>query len=231
MPPLNTPAGQAWLWREIDAVKPDLIVFDSIMCLLVGPLSDEEAWAPMVPLIRQLSSRRIAQVWLHHTGHDKSKGFGSKTREWEMDTVGMLSKKGNTDDGSLLFEFTKARLRTPQTAGLFKTQLIRRDVDGWTTEPGTVKAKETAGERKRAWLIDVYANLSGDVTPTPGYTAALVRKVPIKDIRATMIKRGFLALEDGKIPQSERTAFRRAREELIRDHGFASDGTNIWLTK
>ena len=74
MPPLNTPAGQAWLWREIDAVKPDLIIFDSIMCLLVGPLSDEETWAPMMPLIRQLSSRRIAQVWLHHTGHDTNKG-------------------------------------------------------------------------------------------------------------------------------------------------------------
>ena len=29
--------------------------------------------------------------------------------------------------------------------------------------------------------------------------ALTVPKVPIKDIRATMIKRGFLALEDGKI--------------------------------
>lgn len=83
MPPLNTPAGQAWLWREIDAVQPDLIIFDSIMCLLVGPLSDEETWGPMMPLIRQLSSRRIAQVWLHHTGHDTNKGFGTKTSQWE----------------------------------------------------------------------------------------------------------------------------------------------------
>jgi RecA-family ATPase len=37
MPPLNTPVGQAWLRREIDAIKPDIIVFDSIMCLLIGP--------------------------------------------------------------------------------------------------------------------------------------------------------------------------------------------------
>jgi hypothetical protein len=29
----------------------------------------------------------IAQVWLHDTGHDTTKGFGTKTREWEMDTV------------------------------------------------------------------------------------------------------------------------------------------------
>ena len=83
--------------------------------------------------------------------------------------------------------------------------MIRRDDDGWITEPGTVKAKESAGDRKRAWLMDVYADLAGDALPTTGHTAALVRKVPIKDIRATMIKRGFLALEDGKMPTSERT--------------------------
>ena len=45
MPPLNKPEGQKWLWREIEAVKPDLIIFDSLMCLLVGPLSEEETWA------------------------------------------------------------------------------------------------------------------------------------------------------------------------------------------
>jgi hypothetical protein len=45
MPPLNTPEGEKWLWREIEAVKPDAIVFDSIMCLLAGSMSEEESWA------------------------------------------------------------------------------------------------------------------------------------------------------------------------------------------
>src|SRR5271155_3202121 len=31
MPPLNTPEGATWLMREIEVVKPDLIIFDSIM--------------------------------------------------------------------------------------------------------------------------------------------------------------------------------------------------------
>ena len=44
MPPLNTPEGQKWLWKEIEAVKPDPIIFDSIMCLLVGTMSEEESW-------------------------------------------------------------------------------------------------------------------------------------------------------------------------------------------
>jgi AAA domain len=43
MPPLNTPEGEKWLWREIEAVEPDLIVFDSIMCLLAGSMSEEES--------------------------------------------------------------------------------------------------------------------------------------------------------------------------------------------
>ena len=81
MPPLNTPEGEKWLWREIDFIKPDLIVFDSIMCLLTGSMSEEESWAPVKALVRKISGRRVAQIWLHHTGHDNSKGFGTKTRE------------------------------------------------------------------------------------------------------------------------------------------------------
>ena len=87
MQPLNTPEGAKWLWREIEAVQPDMIFFDSIMCLLAGTMGEEESWAPVKLLMRKISSNRIGQVWLHHTGHDSSKGFGTKTREWEMDTV------------------------------------------------------------------------------------------------------------------------------------------------
>ncbi|WP_370143096.1 AAA family ATPase [Bradyrhizobium yuanmingense] len=229
MPPLNGSAGQQWLWREIEAVKPDLIIFDAIMSLLVGPLSEEETWLPMTPLIRQISSQRIGQVWLHHTGHDTSKGFGTKTMQWQLDTVLMLTK--NDGDRSLTLEFSKARLRRPETEGLFKPQTIRRDAPGWTSEPGNVKPKESASERKRAWFQQVYNNLALDVTPSPGHTAAPVRKVAITAIRGEMIKRGFLATEDGKLPARERVAFQRAREELLRSGQFATDGTAFWRVK
>ena len=75
----------------IEAIKPDLIIFDSIMCLLVGPMQDEATWAPMKPLVCELSARKIAQVWFNHA-NDLGKSFGDKTREWEMDTTGKLSK-------------------------------------------------------------------------------------------------------------------------------------------
>jgi RecA-family ATPase len=72
-PSLNTDAGQAWLWREIEAVKPALIIFDSIMCLLTGSMSEEESWAPVKGLVRQISARRIAQIWVHHTATTRQK--------------------------------------------------------------------------------------------------------------------------------------------------------------
>jgi hypothetical protein len=66
MPPLNTEPGQKWLRREIEFIKPDLIEFDSIMSLCIGVVAEEEPWMPMKPFVRELSTRRIAQVWLHH---------------------------------------------------------------------------------------------------------------------------------------------------------------------
>ena len=50
-------------------------------------MAEEESWEPIKPLGRMLSGRRIGPSWMHHTGHDANKGFGTKTREWEMDTV------------------------------------------------------------------------------------------------------------------------------------------------
>jgi hypothetical protein len=117
LPPLNTEAGQAWLKREIAAIKPDLIVFDSIMRLLIGSMSEEATWMPVRPFVRWLSAQRIAQVWLHHA-NDIGKSFGDKTREWEMEAVIKLSKVEG-DETAILFEFVKARLRTPKTAAQF----------------------------------------------------------------------------------------------------------------
>lgn len=189
------------------------------------------AWAPCLPLIRQLSARRIAQVWLNHTGHDATRSFGTKTKEWEFDGVILLSKHP-TDDTAVLLQFTKARLRTPKTAGLFSPQLIRRTEQGWTTEAATVGGpKETIGQRKQAWLKVIYSELADGVQATPGYNGVPVRKAAIDAIRYGMIGRGYLTVEDGKLPGRERTAFQRAKEALIRAALFASDGETLWSIK
>jgi hypothetical protein len=115
VPPLNTDLGQAWLRREIEAIKPDLVLFDSIMCLLVGPMQDEATWAPMKPMVCELSARKIAQVWFNHA-NDLGKSFGDKTREWEMDTVFKLSKVGGDKSGSNLHRPGCARPKPPASS-------------------------------------------------------------------------------------------------------------------
>jgi hypothetical protein len=67
---------------------------------MIGSMSEEESWAPVKNMSRQISARRIAQVWDHHTGHDTTKGFGTKTREWQMDVVIMLSKVDDENDSA-----------------------------------------------------------------------------------------------------------------------------------
>jgi AAA domain len=218
MPPLNTPEGEKWLWREIEAVKPDLIVFDSIMCLLAGSMSEEESWAPVKAMVRKISSRRIAQIWLHHTGHDTSKGFGTKTREWEMDTVVALTKQAE-DDGSIAMEFKKARLRTPENREQFDPRSIRLEPDGWTSEG---MAKASSGKRGSEVeqiahaILAAYDRLADAVEASPGFDGKPVRKVKSEAIRAEVQNRGFLDTDEkGNVTPTSRSHYSRAKTNLL----------------
>lgn len=235
MPPLNTPKGRAWLWREIDSVKPDMIVFDSIMCLLGGKMSDEESWEPMKPIVRQISSRRIAQIWLHHTGHDTGKGFGTKTREWEMETVLIMTKVEDDDDNagaSFHLEFTKARLRTPKNFEQFKPKTIRCDDAGFSFEDGAAKSKAKSGGDAKTLtrsFVDAYERLADSVKPSAGFDNKPVRKVPVDDIREEMRERGFLEVDDaGKVTSRCRLNFHRAKKSLLDAKRFAEKAREIW---
>lgn len=230
MPPLNTPEGEAWLWREIDAIKPDLIVFNSIMCLLTGSMSEEESWAPVKALVRKISSRRVAQVWLHHTGHDISKGFGTKTREWEMDTVVSLTRA--EDDKSLSMEFRKARLRTPENREQFAPRLVRCDKDGWT-EIGQLTVSKgrqiSEGASIKHAVLSAYDRLADNVPASTGLNGAPVRKVSVETLRNEVRSRGFLDVnEKGQITPTSRTLFRRAKTALIESRKLVEMDSLLW---
>jgi hypothetical protein len=202
MPPLNTEAGQAWLKREIAAVKPDLIIFDSIMCLLIGSMSEEATWMPVRPFVRWLSAQRIAQVWLHHA-NDLGKSFGDKTREWEMEAVVKLSKVEG-DEGAILFEFVKARLRTPKTAAQF-LPIVIHPAD-WEFE-GAIKG---AGK-------------------SPGFDGKPVSKVKVDAIRDEMKRRGFLEKnEKGQLTSTGKSNLRRAKTSLLSAGKILESEDLIW---
>ena len=232
MPPLNTPEGEKWLWHEIDLIKPDLIVFDSIMCLLTGSMSEEESWAPVKALVRKISSRRIAQVWLHHTGHDNSKGFGTKTREWEMDTVVSLTK-GGEDDESLSMEFRKARLRTPEMREQFEARKITCGPDGWiiigngVSKPRDGRSQEIVTVRHA--LVDAYNRLSNGISLSPGFDGQPVRKVAVEAIREEVKSRGLLQVNElGGLTNSGRSAFHRAKADMITAKSHIESKGFLW---
>jgi hypothetical protein len=133
--PLNTTAGQAYIERLIAQIKPDFIVFDAVMCLLTGDMKDGEAWAAVMPWVRSLTRRRIGQLWLHHTGHDESRSYGDKTKEWQLDTVMHMEAIERDDaDVSFALEFRKARERTPATRADFQRARIAIVGDQWTVD-------------------------------------------------------------------------------------------------
>jgi hypothetical protein len=135
--PLNNLAGQGLIEAQIQRIgRVNLIIFDNIMSLIAGDQKDEVGWEQAMPWIRSLTQRHIAQVWLHHTGHDTTRGYGTKTREWQMDNVLHFEKVERAEtDVSFKLTFVKAREREPTTRNDFRDVVITLTNNVWTWEP------------------------------------------------------------------------------------------------
>jgi hypothetical protein len=133
--PLNTIEGQAWMDALIEKLGGiDLVIADNIMCLTVGDMKDPEPWRQTMPWVLSLTKRVVGQVWIHHTGHDESRSYGDKTREWGLDTVAHFDVvKRDDTDVSFLMTFKKARERTPATRFDFQDVKIALVDDRWDT--------------------------------------------------------------------------------------------------
>jgi RecA-family ATPase len=231
MPPLNKEDGEKWLLAEIEAVKPDLIIFDNIMSLLVGSMSDPESWAPIILLMRKLTSMRIAQAWIHHTGHDESRSYGDKTREWQMDTV--LRLLASKDGEAVTLDFTKSRLKTPKTKDLYRPRLIACGPDGCEVIGEAAPAKkgkqQSDVENIMAAILAAYDRLSDGVDPSTGFAGETVRKVKVDALREAVRDRGFLdTKESGGVTDKGRQGFHRAKASLIAKRVLIESGGLVW---
>ena len=235
MPPFNEADGEKWLMKEIEAVQPDLIIFDSIMCLLNGTMAEEESWEPVKHLARRITSLNIAQIWLHHTGHDGAKGFGTKTREWEMDTVVRLAFADDNHE-AIAMEFRKARLRTPENFEQFKARTLSRGADGWASD--AMSGKPMDGRRSaeviklKHAIVDAYSRLTDGAPLTTGFAGQQVRKVETDRLRDEVKRRGFLDIKDsGGMTNASRVLYHRAKTDLIASGKFVESDEFFWRTK
>jgi AAA domain len=223
--PLNTPKGQAWLLALIKKIgKLDLIIFDNVMSLLIGSMIEEESWAQAMPLVRILTQRNIGQLWVHHTGHDETRAYGTKTREWQLDTVIHLDavEKDETDV-SFMLSFKKARERTPATRYDFDDVHISLINDEWQHEASERVSVRPASPTALKFL-DALTNVltSDQAMPISGNRKAAKRDHWLKEC-------AHLGLVDiDSKAHSARTLLSKYRRELVTANRVACGGDLTW---
>jgi hypothetical protein len=225
--PLNTPQGQAFLDRFIEAIGGvDLIVFDSIMCLIVGEMKEEEPWAKTLPWILSLTRRQIGQLWIHHTGHDETRGYGTKTREWQLDCVIHLTKVDDVEtDISFTLEFGKARERRPDNRADFRTVNIKLLNDRWTCDGMRVVKPAAVTDTAQRFLDALHNVLAGDrakgvVEIIDGHRAAHVDAWAKEAMK--------LGLLDPDKPDSARSLLSKYRRDLVAKHRIGCSDKWCW---
>jgi hypothetical protein len=223
--PLNTIEGQAWMNALIDKIGGvDLVIVDNIMSLTVGDMKDPEPWQQTIPWAHSLTKRAIGQVWIHHTGHDESRSYGDKSREWQMDTVAHLDAvKRDDTDVSFCMAFKKARERTPATRFDFQDVKIAIVNDCWEHELTQTqrpdKVPPLTGKALEA-LTNVLASDQAVTLPSS-------RRAAHRDHwEAECAARGLIDM--GK-PHSARTLFNKFRRELVAANRIACEGDFSWL--
>jgi hypothetical protein len=219
MPPFDTKAGQDWLDTFVDRIGGiDFIIFDNFMSLCVSDLRDEEGWQALKPYVLSLTKRRIGQLWLHHVGHDKSKLYGTKTREWHMDTV-MLGEAAVAPGAEVAFKltFTKARRRKPSNRADFETVQVELREGHWSSsaaEPGGTNKPRALPAAAKIALEELRRCIDheGEVMPSATNIPRDHRGIRVSKWRDRCYSAG---ISTGEKEGTRRQAFGRAKEKLI----------------
>jgi hypothetical protein len=205
MLPLDTEDGQAWLDKFIAREGPfDFIFFDNIMALCVGIMKEEESWQALKPYVLELTKRQIGQQWIHHTGHDKTRSYGTKTREWQMDTV-MTAEQLSKDHIDINLRFTKRRRSSPRNYENFEDVHIELASE-WSH--GTPVEKEKSGGRPTNRREIVLQALKKAIDADNGNDAT----------EASWMEYAVrFGISESDNKKSQQKAFKRARDDVLAD--------------
>jgi hypothetical protein len=161
MPPLNTPAGHAWVLLVAQILKVDGVLFDNLMSLSPGNHAEPDTWLHTQPLVDMLSKAGIAQIWCDHTGWDASRQYGTSTKAWRFDSAGIMKplpeeqRQPHETAFTLSFEAPgKARRRTPDNWHDFQSHTLRFADGRWTSEAAVAPTKGLTPEGQ-GWLRDI----------------------------------------------------------------------------
>jgi hypothetical protein len=191
------------------------VFLDNVMALTLGDKKDEDSWSKTLPLVNALTRRRAGQLWVHHTGHDASRAYGTKTREWRLDTTIHLTAVERPDvDISFMLEFRKARERTPENRAEFADVTIALVNDQW--RGSGAEAHKGRPSPTEAAALRVLAELAVPPGATPRQDGWAVEA---NVWGAECLRRGFVT-HDGH--------FRSVRTKLATKGLIKSDGALSW---
>jgi AAA domain len=223
---LNTPEGQAQIERVIARIGGiDFLFADNIMSLVAGDMKDEEGWRQTLPWAHSLTRRNIGQLWVHHTGHDETRGYGTKTREWQMDTVISLETvKRDDTDVSFRMAFRKARERTPETREEFADKIVALVNDQWEYRPADGRAGKIAPLTAKFLQALVNATVGNEANKMHGCPAASVERWRHECVQLGILERA----KDGK-GDAGRALFSKQKRALIAVNRIACNDTMAWI--
>jgi hypothetical protein len=223
--PLDDARGRLAIDNEIARIGgADLVIFDNIMALLGGDMRDEESWRKTLHWQKSLTRRHIGQLWIHHTGHDESKGYGTKPREWQMDTVIALESVERLEtDVSFQLTFKKARERTPDTRTDFVDVRVALVNNRWVFETVT-EASSRRPSPLGAQFLKALTNViaSDEVVVYRGERAAR-----LDAWRRECVTLGLIDTEARA--HSARTLLGKHRRELVQCNLIACHEDLTWL--
>ena len=232
--PLNMEAGHKWVLTLIDLIGGvDVLVLDNVMSLLEGVQKEEEAWTGANPLVASLSRRQIAQIWLDHTGHAGDKQYGTSTKSWRFDAVGIMTpvKQDCPQRGASAFCLSfepphgKCRRRTQENWQNFESRIIRLHEDRWTSE--TAESSGRGFGKVSPSRVPFYDALMAAIR----MSAATPGRCAIKGWQSECLHRGLIE----KAPEHETAeqrdtrfkGFRRAKADLIAAKFIAIEGEQV----
>ena len=232
MPPFDTEDGQRWLDDFMSRLgRVDFAIFDNFMSLCAADLRDEEGWQQLKPYVLALTKRRIGQLWLHHVGHDKTRGYGTKTREWHMDFV--LHGDSVEEPGAEVafkLSFPKARRRKPSNRTDFETVTVTLRDGAWSSSAALSPEGSSKGLSPRAQsCLDALQRAiehAGEQPPSHAATKHVHRAVKVTLWRnyfeqITAYEKGSSAL---------RQAWSVGQQELLKPGGSAAKWADwVWL--
>ena len=235
--PLNTDEGQAWLLHLIALVQPDVVVLDNVMSLIAGVMKEEEPWQQTLPLVLGITALGKAQIWLDHTGHNTDRQYGTATKAWFFDAVGVMLRPDGEQarERETCFDLSfdpptgKARNRDPDRGSDFASHRVRLSDDGWTAEPiEQTKRGKTTRKMRVSPLTQLFQEALFDglavASTKPGET--LTRTWEGECVRRGLLD-PFTETDDHRLRSAKRSKFRKAKSELLAAKMIAIDGERV----